>query len=117
LAAASEGESDEHTRGLALGPAATLWALVDAEHTGDPNQAIIHRLAGGCQEWESLDNPPGPDQESGFRAIDVAVDGPTTYLLVPGTGIVSHDCAAAHRAARDGTRVGSWSRHQDLRRR
>jgi hypothetical protein len=99
LSAASEGESDERTRGLALAPGGTVWALTDAEHSGDPNQAIIHRLAGGCHEWESLDNAPGPDQESGFRATDVAVDGTTVYLVVPGTGIVSHAFTAAHPCA------------------
>jgi hypothetical protein len=96
LAAASEGESDEHTRGLALAPGGTLWTLTDAEHSGDPNQAIIQRLAGSCQQWESLTNPSGPDQERGFRAIDVAVDGDATYLVVPGTGIVSHDFTPTH---------------------
>lgn len=99
LAGASEGDSDERAPGLALAPGGTLWALVDAEHAGDPNQAIIHRLAGSCHEWQSLANPPGPDQESGYQAIDIAVDGPATYLVVPGTGIVSHDFTAAHPCA------------------
>jgi hypothetical protein len=96
LSAASEGESDAHTRGLALGPGGTLWSLTDAEHTGDPNQAIIHRLAGSCHEWESLTNAPGPDQQMGFQAIDVVVDGATTYLVVPGKGVVSHEFAPVH---------------------
>jgi hypothetical protein len=93
LAAASEGESDEHARGLALGPSGALWTLVDAEHVGDPNQAIVHRLAGGCRDWQVLFNAPGPDEESGYRAIDLAVDGDAIYLVVPQTGIVSHEFA------------------------
>jgi hypothetical protein len=99
LAAASEGDSDERTPGLALAPGATLWALVDAEHAGDPNQTIVHRLAGSCHEWESLTNAPGPDQEMGFIGTDLAVDGTTTYLVAPGTGIVTHEFAAAHPCA------------------
>jgi hypothetical protein len=91
LAAASEGDSDEHTRGLALGTGNALWALVDAEHGGDPNQAVIYRQTGSCVQHESLATPAGPDQESSFLATDLAVDGSKLYLVVPGTGIVSHD--------------------------
>lgn len=90
LAAASEGESDEHVGGLALGSGSVMWALVDSEHTGDPNQAIIHRLTGNCLDSERLVNPAGPDEESSFRAVGLAVDRRTLYLAVPGTGIVSH---------------------------
>lgn len=67
-----------------------LWALTDAEHAGDPNEAVIYRQAGGCFEYETLANPPGPDQETGYRGSDLAVDGTRLYLVVPGTGIVSH---------------------------
>jgi hypothetical protein len=88
---ASEGDSDEHTRGLALDPAGSLWSLVDAEHAGDPNQAVIYKGTGSCLQHESLATPAGPDQESTYRAIDLAVDGSTLYLVVPGTGIVTHD--------------------------
>jgi hypothetical protein len=90
LAAASEGDSDEHALGLALGAGNRLWALTDAEHAGDPNEAVIYRRTGGCLEYERLANLPGPDQESGYRASDLAVDGATLYLVVPGTGIVAH---------------------------
>jgi hypothetical protein len=90
LAAASEGESDAHARGVSLGAGGTLWTLVDAEHVGDPNRAIIFRQAGACLQYETLVNPVGPDQESGFRATGMAVDGETLYLVVPGTGIVTH---------------------------
>jgi hypothetical protein len=89
--AASEGDSDEHTRGLALGSGGALWSLVDAEHAGDPNQAVIYKGTGSCLQHESLVTPPGPDQESSYLATDLAVDGTTLYLVVPGTGIVQHD--------------------------
>jgi hypothetical protein len=88
---ASEGDSDEHTRGLALSAGGSLWSLVDAEHAGDPNQAIIYKGVNSCLESESLQTPAGPDQESTYQAIDLAVDGTTLYLVVPGTGIVTHD--------------------------
>jgi hypothetical protein len=90
---ASEGDSDEHTRGLELGTGGALWSLVDAEHAGDPNQAIIYRGAGACLRHESLTTPAGPDQESAYQAIDLAVDGTTLYLVVPGTGVVQHPFA------------------------
>lgn len=92
LAAASEGDSDEHIRGLSLGAGNALWTLVDSEHVGDPNQAIIHRVSGpDCDARESLANAPGPDEESGYRATGMAVDGDDVYLVVPDTGIVRHD--------------------------
>jgi hypothetical protein len=93
LAAASEGDSDEHARGLALGPGSALWALTDAEHAGDPNEALIFRATGGCVEHETLANPAGPDEESGYLATDLAVDGAMLYLSVPGTGVVAHPFA------------------------
>jgi hypothetical protein len=89
--AASEGDSDEHTRGLTLGTGGALWSLVDAEHAGDPNQAVIYKGTGSCLQHEGLATPAGPDEESSYRAIDLAVDGSTLYLVVPGTGIVQHD--------------------------
>jgi hypothetical protein len=92
---ASEGDSDEHTRGLALGTGGALWSLVDAEHAGDPNQAVIYKGTGSCLRHETLETPPGPDQESSYRAIDLAVDDATLYLVVPGTGIVTHDFTPA----------------------
>jgi hypothetical protein len=88
---ASEGDSDEHTRGLALSAGGSLWSLVDAEHAGDPNEAVIYKGAGPCLQHESLETPAGPDQESSYRAIDLAMDGATLYLVVPGTGIVMHE--------------------------
>jgi hypothetical protein len=96
LAAASEGDSDEHIRGLSLGNGNALWTLVDSEHVGDPNQAVIHRVtASDCSSRELLANAPGPDEESGYRATGMAVDGDDAYLVVPGTGIVRHDFAPA----------------------
>jgi hypothetical protein len=90
LAAASEGDSDAHAHGVSLGAGGTLWTLVAAQHVGDPNQAIIFRQVGACLEHETLANAAGPDQESGFRATAAAVDGAALYLVVPGTGIVTH---------------------------
>jgi len=90
LAAASEGESNEDARGAVLDDDAALWTLVDSEHVGDPNQAIIHRLFNDCLSSERLPNPAGPNQETGFRATDIAVDARIVYLIQPGTGIVTH---------------------------
>jgi hypothetical protein len=90
LAAASEGDSDEHAVGVALGTGGALWSLTDAEHAGDPNEAVIFRATGGCLQSQRLDTPAGPDEESSYRAIDLAADGSTLYLVVPGTGIVTH---------------------------
>src|SRR4051794_17852304 len=90
LAAASEGDSDEHVRGLSLGTGIRTWSLTDSEHVGDPNQAIIRRQIGSCLETESLANAPGPDEESGYRATGLAVDEDDLYLVVPDTGIVRH---------------------------
>ncbi|TML03098.1 MAG: hypothetical protein E6G41_14255 [Actinobacteria bacterium] len=92
---ASEGDSDEHTRGLALSAGGSLWSLVDAEHAGDPNQAIIFKGVNSCLESESLQTAAGPDEESSYRATDLAADGTTLYLVVPGTGIVTHDFVPA----------------------
>jgi hypothetical protein len=92
LAAASEGESSASASGVVLGTGGTVWSLVTAEHTGDPNQAIVYRQAGACLDYERLPNS-GPEVQ-GFRATDVAVDGRTVYLAVPGTGIVRHDYVA-----------------------
>jgi hypothetical protein len=93
FAAASEGESDEQVVGQSLGSGGVLWTLVDAVHTGDPNQALISRLvSGSCADSETLTNPPG--EFEGYRAEALAVDGGTLYLYVPGTGIVTHAFSA-----------------------
>jgi hypothetical protein len=86
LAAASEGDSDESARGLAIESASAWWTLTNASHAGDPNETIIHREVGSCAQIERLTS--APDAE--FVASDLAVDGGTLYLLVPGSGIVSH---------------------------
>jgi hypothetical protein len=94
LAAASEGESDEHVRGVSVGAGGTVWALTNAEHVGDPNLAIVRRVTAGCDDWQTLANDPGPQQEEGYRATALAVDGSHLYLIDPQTGIVRHDYAA-----------------------
>jgi len=88
--ATSEGDGDEQVAGLALGTTSTLWTLTDSSHAGDPNSARIARLAGGCQTWETMTNPSGPDEADGYPATALAADGTTLYLVVPGTGIVAH---------------------------
>jgi len=96
LAAASEGDSDEHVRGLGLGTGGSLWTLVDSEHVGDPNQATIFRLdPRNCIESEALTNPAGPNEEDGYLATGLAVDGTSLFLTAPGTGIVEHAFTAA----------------------
>jgi hypothetical protein len=87
LAAASEGDSDESARGLAIQSAATHWTLTDATHSGDPNVTLIFRQTGDCLQREQLASAPDAD---GFEAIDLAADGATLYLVVPGSGIVTH---------------------------
>jgi hypothetical protein len=91
LAAASEGDSDENARGLSLGSGGTLWVLTDAEHANDPKEAIVFRVVGDCLRLERMTTPP----DGAFAATDLAVDGTTLYLLVPGTGIVTHEFAPA----------------------
>ncbi len=87
LAAASEGESDAHARGLSLENGLVSWTLTNAEHTGDPLESIVLRQAGNCLTIERLVSPPGTQE---FLATDIAADDATLYLLVPGTGIVIH---------------------------
>ena len=86
FAAASEGDSDESARGLAIQSSSTWWTLTNASHAGDPNQTLIRKTTPGCQETETLTSAPDAD----FLATDIAVDGATLYLLVPGIGIVTH---------------------------
>jgi hypothetical protein len=91
LAAASEGDSDERSPGLALGTGNGMWSLTDASHTGDPNEAIVFRTEpAGCQSRQRLVSAAESDD---FLATDLAVDGSTLYLLAPGEGIVTHTFA------------------------
>jgi hypothetical protein len=92
-AATSEGDGDERVVGLALGTTATLWTLTDSSHAGDPNSARIARLAAGCHTWQTLTNPAGPGEADGYPATALTADGATVYVVVPGTGIVTHDFA------------------------
>jgi hypothetical protein len=96
FAAASEGESDASARGLAIESSLAWWTLTNASHTGDPNETIIHReFGGGCSRVERLTSPPDAE----FLATDLAFDGAVLYLLVPGTGIVTHTIAPEIPAA------------------
>jgi len=87
LAAASEGDSDEHIRGLAIQSATTDWTLANASHAGDPDETLIFRRQGSCLQRERL---VSADENGDFLATDVAADGANLYLLVPNIGIVSH---------------------------
>ncbi len=87
LAAASEGDSDEHARGLAIQSATTDWTLTNASHAGDPDETLIFRRQGSCLQRERL---VSAGENGTFLATDVAVDGASLYLLVPGIGIVTH---------------------------
>lgn len=91
LAAASEGDSSSHARGLALGTTGTMWTLMTAESVGFPNEAAIYRQTAGALHSERLRN--ASENEPGFKAIDVAADSAALYLVVPGTGIVRHTFA------------------------
>jgi hypothetical protein len=92
LAGASEGDSDEHANGLALGSGGALWSLTTSQHSDDPLQAVVTRLRGTCRESEILASAPGTEQ---FPAIDLAVDGTALFVVVPGTGIVRRAFAPA----------------------
>ena len=88
FAAASEGDSDERVRGIARQGTSSWWTLTNASHAGDPNQTrIVRAFGGGCTQSETLTS--APDAE-GYLATDIAVDGATVLLLVPGVGIVTH---------------------------
>jgi hypothetical protein len=88
--ATSEGDGDERVAGMALGTTSSLWTLTASSHAGDPNSARVARLAGGCQIWETMTNPTGPHEAEGYPATALTADGPTVYLVVPGTGVVAH---------------------------
>jgi hypothetical protein len=89
--ATSEGDGDERAVALALGTTATLWTLTDSSHAGDPNAARISRLQGSCLTWQTLTNPAGPGEADGYPATALAADTRTVYLVVPGTGVVTHE--------------------------
>jgi hypothetical protein len=86
FAAASEGDGSADARGLALGSAGTQWTLTDAEHLDDPKETRIFRVVGACARSERITAPSSGD----YAATDLAVDGETLYLLVPGVGVVTH---------------------------
>ena len=87
FAAASEGDSGADARGVALGTGGAQWTLTDAEHLDDPKESIIFRLVGKCLHRENIQTPSSGD----YAATDLAVDGSTLYLIVPGVGIVTHE--------------------------
>ena len=88
LAGASEGDSDQHALGLALGTGGALWSLTTAEHAGDPLQTVVNHLDGRCRDYEVLTAAPEAEV---YPAIDLAVDGRAVYVVVPGTGIATFE--------------------------
>ena len=88
LAGASEGDSDQHALGLALGTGGALWSLTTAEHAGDPLQTVVNHLDGRCRDYEVLTAAP---EAEAYPAIDLAVDGRALYVVVPGTGIATFE--------------------------
>ena len=92
LSAASEGDSDAHTPGLALGTGGALWSLTDAQHAGDPLQTVIQQQTATCSAYETITAPEGDER---YPAVDLAADGDQLYVVVPGTGIVTHTFAPA----------------------
>lgn len=96
MSAVSEGDDDEDTAGLALGPGGVTWAVVDS--TGDDgSDAHIERLRGSCLDVEDLVTPDGSNSNYVYLASDVALDGTSMYIVVPGTGIVTHAFAPVHQ--------------------
>ncbi|HEV2770877.1 MAG TPA: hypothetical protein VGV40_11890 [Solirubrobacteraceae bacterium] len=94
LAAASEGESDAHVRGLALGAGGALWALANTEAAGDPRQSIIYRLEGSCRQFQRLvSTDPPTDPQADFPASGLGVDHRTVHLSKGDEGVVEHDFA------------------------
>ena len=89
--AASEGEGDGQVRGTALGRANVHWTLTNSIHVGDPNETTIFRQQGDCVLHERLVSPSGLDV---FHATGLAVDESTMYLIVPGSGIMTHTFTA-----------------------
>lgn len=94
FAAASEGDSDQRVHGLGLGSGGAMFVFKTSAFPGEPNRAVVFEVTGKCYRSEELVNPPGPDQENGYLATDLAVDGSKLYLLVPGVGIVTHQFVA-----------------------
>jgi hypothetical protein len=90
-AATSEGDGDERAVAMALGTTATLWTLTESSHAGDPNAARISRLQGTCRTWETIANAAGPAEADGYPFTALAADDTTLYLVVPGTGVVTHE--------------------------
>jgi len=90
LVGLAEGDSQSTSMGVSLGTNNAMWTLSTSETSDEPNRANIYKISSSCYRFASLVNPPGPNQQQGFPATDLAVDRTTLYLVVPGTGIVKH---------------------------
>lgn len=89
--ASSEGDTDQRATGLALAATTTFFTLTQSSYAGDPAQAIIHRQTAQCDDHQVLTAPPGPDADRAYPAIDLAAEGRSVYLVVPGVGIARHE--------------------------
>jgi hypothetical protein len=78
---------------LTLGPAGALWTLIN----GFPGPNVISRTTTACTQSEELPVPLSDPPGSLDAASDMAIDGATMYLAVPGTGIVTHDFEPGRR--------------------
>ena len=63
------------------------WTLTNSIHAGDPNETIIFRQRRRLLQRERLISPP--DATSSWPPTSPSTSA-TLYLLVPGTGIVTH---------------------------
>jgi len=63
-------------------------------------RTFIKRLRNGCLAIETRESPPGAQPQTGHRATDIAVDGRTLYLLIPGAGVVRHESAPSQPCAK-----------------
>jgi len=68
-----------------------LWTLVGSKTVEEPRRVSIVKVLGNCYERETLVGSSA--DPFAFPATDLAADGTTLYLVVPGTGIVRHDFA------------------------
>lgn len=68
-----------------------LWTLVGSKTVEEPRRVSLVKVLGNCYERETLVGSSA--DPFAFPATDLAADGTTLYLVVPGTGIVRHDFA------------------------
>ena len=104
--ASSEGESDEHAVGLALGAGDALWSLTTSLHVGDPLQTVINRRRGRCRAIQVLTaaSPTSATLPSTSRSTSTA-GGCCSSSPAPASSRTrsrpgAHACDAAQRPVR-----------------